>query len=152
MYPGFNEKYEYFSLPSADDLFGDLTPESLESLNKIKQTKRLRKGMCLFSPGDSPGGIYLLREGRAQLLLNVGSSGEHFARLIEPNVLLGLTETFAGQPFETRAETITPCLFEFIERADFVQFLQEEPQVCFRLAQVLALNLQKTYRFFSSIN
>jgi hypothetical protein len=51
MFPGFNEKYEYFSLPSADHLFGDLTPDSLESLNKLKQTKRLRKNSYLSAIG-----------------------------------------------------------------------------------------------------
>ncbi len=152
MFEAIRVKIKYFYLPSADDLFCDLTPESLASLEKIKQIKRLRKEARVFSTGDLPVGIYMLREGRAQLHLNDESKEERIARLIEPNAIFGLTEAFANLPYETDAETITPCLCEFIERADFIYFLQNEPEVCFRLARLLALNLQKADRLFSSIN
>ena len=152
MFQRFNEKSENFYPLSADQLFGDLMPKSLELLNKIKQTKRLRKKICLFSIGDLPRAIYLLREGRVQLLSSDKSNNENFTRLIEPNEIFGLTESFANLPYESCAETITPCVCDFIERSDFIHFLMNEPKVCFRLAQLLALSFQKNYRIFSSKN
>ena len=145
-------KLGFFNLPSADDLFCDLTPKSLAALDKIKQIKRFRKDACLFSKGDPPRGIYRLCAGRAQLLLDDGAKDEHLARLIEPNEIFGLIEVFSNLPYEAEAKTITPCLCEFIEREDFILFLMNEPENCFRLARLLALRFQQSYRLFSLIN
>ena len=150
MFQGLNVKSGYFHLLSADQLFRDLTPKSLALLGKLKQTKNFRKGTCLFSRGDPARGIYLLRKGQAQLVFGDEAKDMPAACLIAPNELFGLTESFADLPYETRAETITACLCDFFEREDFIRFLQAEPQICFRLAQLLAASLQKNFRLFSS--
>jgi CRP-like cAMP-binding protein len=146
----YKVKSDYFFPLFADNLFCDLTPDSLKSLDKIKQTKRFQKGDCFFSEGDMPNFIYLLREGKAQLLLNDKLKDINTARLIEPDEIFGLTETIVNQPFETGAKTITSCVCECIGREDFIRFLQDEPEVSFRLTHLLALNLQKSYRFSST--
>jgi CRP-like cAMP-binding protein len=144
---------EYFFPLFADKLFCDLSPESLKSLNKIKETKQFRKGFRFFSGEEMPHCIYILREGKVQLLLNDKSKDLQLARLIEPNEIFGLTEIIADLPYEMNAETITLCTCECFEREDFIRFLFSEPEVCFRLVKLLSLNLQKSYELlFSSIN
>jgi CRP-like cAMP-binding protein len=147
----YKVKSEYFFPLFADNLFCDLTTKSLKSLDTIKHTKRFQKGVCFFSRGDMPNFIYLLREGKAELLLNDKLNDINIARLIEPDEIFGLTETIVNLPYETGAQTITSCICECIGREDFIRFLQDAPEVCFRLTHLLALNLQKSYRF-SSIN
>ena len=145
----YKAKSEYFFPLLADQLFCDLTPKSLKSFDKIKQTKRFEKGICFFSRGDMPHFIYLLREGEAELLLNDELKNINIARLIEPNEIFGLTEAIVNLAYETDAKTITSCVCECIGRDDFIHFLEGEPKVCFRLLQLLGLNLQKSYqRFF----
>ena len=149
MFPEHKLRSEYFFPLFADDLFCDLTPKSLKSLDKIKQTKQFEKDVCFFSSGEIPRCFYILRKGKAQLLLN----DIHIVRLIEPNEILGLTVMIADMPCETDAETITPCICEFIKREDFIRFLRNEPEVSFRLVRMLGLHLQKNRQlFFSSIN
>ena len=142
-------KSAYFFPLLADDLFCDLTPGSLASLDRIKQTKRFAKNTCFFARDDTPRRIYLLRRGKAQLLLNEDSKNISFGRLIEPNEIFGLTETIANLPYETEAKTITACTCECIGRRDFIRFLKDEPEICFRLVRLLGTNLQKS---FSLIN
>lgn len=129
-------------------MFGDLTPPSLDLLEKIKQARRLGKGARFFSRGDRPRGFFLLREGRAQLIFRDYPKGKRIARLIAPNELFGLTEALAELPYETAAETLTPCLCEFIERGDFIGFLRNEPRLCFRLGRFLALRFHQNFRHF----
>lgn len=134
-----------YSFPlSADSLFCDLSPKSLEFLNSLKRTKRFRKSAVVYAAGEMPRCIYVLLKGRLQLRLNNSS----VVQLIEPFGIFGLTETIANVPYETNAETITSCLCEYIKREDFIRFLQDEPEICFRLTQRLALNLQKTINSF----
>lgn len=132
---------------AADGLFGDLPPKALESLARVKRNKRIPKGVVLFARGEMPRGIYMLVKGAAQLTANAELNNSHIVRSVEPNEVLGLTETIAGLPYKLLVKTNSPCVFEFIERQDFIQFLRREPDVCFRLLRMLGLNLQKTYRF-----
>lgn len=131
----------------ADNLFFDLAPKALESLTSIKQAKQFEKNSVIFSIGAVPSGICVLLEGEARLISNANANA---VRQVAPNEILGLTEAFSNLPYELRAETITTCRLEFIERGDFISFLHQEPQICFRLAHSLGSNLQKSYRNFSS--
>jgi CRP-like cAMP-binding protein len=90
--------------------------------------------------------IYLLVKGKVQLLLN----GKDVIQFIEPDEIFGLTEAIANLPYEMNAETSSTCLCECIGREEFIRFLQTEPEVCFRLVQMLGLNLQKSYQLFIS--
>lgn len=137
-----------YSFPlSADSLFSDLSPKSLEFLNSLKKTKRFRKGAVVYTAGEMPSGFYLLLKGRIQLQSNDLCA----IHSIEPSVIFGLTETIADVPYEINAETLTPCVCEYIGREDFIRFLRDEPELSFRLLRQLALNLQKNCQtLFSS--
>lgn len=144
---------EYLFPLLTDNLFCDLTPKSRKSLDKIKQTKRFEKGVCFFSRGEMPCCVYLMREGIGQLLLNNAVKDIKIARLIFPNEIFGLTEAIAELPYETKAEALTTCVCECIGQSDFISFLCDEPEVCFRLARQLGSHLQKRHELFvSSIN
>jgi CRP-like cAMP-binding protein len=143
-------KSEYFFPLLADNLFCNLTRRSRQSLNKIKRTKRFEKGAPLFSSGEMPCCVFLLREGAAELILNSQSKNIRITRSIIPNELFGLTEALADLPYENNALSITTCVCECIGRADFIRFLKEEPRICFRLLQLLGLSLRKRQQIFLS--
>ena len=143
-------KSEYFFPLSADNLFCNLTRRSRQSLNKIKRTKRFEKGAPLFSRGEMPCCVFLLRRGAAQLILSSQPKHIQITRSIMPNEIFGLTEALADLPYENNAQTITPCVCECIGRADFIRFLQEEPRICFQLLQLLGSSLRKRQQIFPS--
>jgi CRP-like cAMP-binding protein len=133
---------------SADSLFCALSPKALQTLNRIKQKKHFRKDIFISTTGDMPRGVYVLFQGQAQLNINIESNEKNIIRLAELHEIIGLTETLTSLPSETNVLTITPCIFEFIESDAFFHFLHDEPEVCFRLVQLLGLNLQKSYKLF----
>ncbi|MEP6900482.1 MAG: Crp/Fnr family transcriptional regulator [Actinomycetota bacterium] len=142
---------EYFfgNVFSADSLFCDLSPKIAQSLTAIKQKKRFTKNEIVFASGELPGCIFFLLMGEAQMLSSAKLTGKNLVRSIEPDEILGLTEAIANLPYETLLKTVTPCLFECIQSDDFFRFLQNEPEVCFRLLQRLGANLQKVYQLFA---
>lgn len=150
MFLEYKVKFEFFFPLFADNLFCDLTPESLESLDKIKQTKQFQKGRHLFSEGDFPCRIYILRKGKAQILFNDKTNDMIISRLIQCDEILGLTEAILNLPYETETRTATPCIVEYIGRDEFIKFLHSEPDVCFRLLRLSCRNLQKKRRYFPS--
>ena len=93
--------------------------------------------------------IYFLCEGHAELFTNITPPEKNLIRAVEPNEILGLTEAITDLPYETNLKTLTPCLFECIERGDLIRFLQTEPEVCFCLLQLLSANIQKFYQFLA---
>jgi len=142
---------EYFfgNAFSADLLFCDLSPRTGQFLTAIKQKKLFKKDEIVFANRQMPCCVYFLREGKAELSTNLTPPENNLVRAVEPNEILGLTEAIGGLPYETSVKTLTPCLFECIERADFIGFLQTEPEVCFRLLHLLGTNLQKFYQFLA---
>ncbi len=137
----------FFSL-SADKLFCQSAPESLESLAAIKQTKCFDKDVVVSAAGDVPRFVYILSKGQAQLSLD---SHSDLARLVKPNEIFGLIEMMANSSYKMNLETITPCVFEIIEKSDFTNFLHNEPEICLRLVKSLGSNLQKSQHFLCSI-
>ena len=142
---------EYLFPLLADNLFCDLTPKTRASFNRIKRTKQFLKGESLFSASDSPCGISVLREGQAKLSLNYKSLDMLIVRPVETGELLGLTDAIADLPYKLEVRTTTNCIFECVRREDFIRFIHDEPEVCFRLLQMLAESLQKSYKIFLQI-
>ena len=136
-------KFQYSFPLRAEGVFCDLSPETLESLAAIKQTKRFRKHSRLFTAGDMPCCIYRLVSGRARLFIKDASNNKRVIRFIAQDEIFGLTEAIANIPYETNAETVTACLCECFGREDFIRFLHDEPQICFRLVKLLGSNLQR---------
>jgi CRP-like cAMP-binding protein len=128
----------------AGDLFGELSPESQTSLSGIKRELEFAENEIIWEYGKMPCCIYILVEGEAEILYR----GVQSVHRIKQNEILGVTEAISNLPYEISIKTDTPCRFECIRRDDFIEFLQTESEICFRLLQRLGVNLQKFYRLF----
>lgn len=140
------EKSIYGHLLSANCLFCDLSSEALESLARIKNMIQFQKDVFIFTRGEIPSCVYILLEGQARML----SEDDKPLRLVKPDEIMGLTEMIGDLPCQVDVETITPCVCESINEEDFIAFLKDQPEVCFRLAQLLGLNVQKRYKTLCS--
>jgi CRP/FNR family transcriptional regulator len=58
-------------------------------------------------------------------------------KLAEAGEILGLSATISGRPYEVTAETIDPCQITFVKREDFLQFLKDDVETCFKVAEQL---------------
>jgi hypothetical protein len=59
-------------------------------------------------------------------------------KLAEPGEVLGLSATISGKPYEVTAETIDPCQVNFVKRDDFLHFLKDDVEACFKVAEQLS--------------
>ncbi len=122
----------------ADRVFCDLPPSSLQSFQNIKYTTAYPEGAVLFVEGQEPRGIFVVCKGGVKLSISAANGKTVIVKIVEPGEVLGLSATVSGRPYEATAETIDPCLVNFVKREDFLRFLKEDVQVCFKVAEQLS--------------
>jgi CRP/FNR family transcriptional regulator, cyclic AMP receptor protein len=110
---------------------------------KASSTRPPILGERLFVQGQLPRGIFVLCKGSAKLAINSPSGGAVIVKLVEPGEVLGLSGTISGKPHEVTAETIDPCQVNFVKRDDFLRFLEDDAEVCFKVAEQLSEKYHK---------
>ena len=132
----------------ADELFRDLAPRSVATLRKIRKAERFSKNDTVLAAGDLPKCIYILSSGQARMTLTNGIDRVTKLRLVKTDEILGLNEMFGNSFCQMNVETITPCVFHCLRRNDFMNFLDREPAICYRLLRTLAGSIQSGYERF----
>jgi CRP/FNR family transcriptional regulator, cyclic AMP receptor protein len=122
----------------AEHIFCDLPPTALHSFEAIKYATAYPKGAVLFVEGQAPRGIFVLCKGRVKLSICSTDGKTLILKIAEPGEVLGLSATVSGKTYELTAETIDPCQVNFVKREDFLRFLKEHADACFRVAEQLS--------------
>ena len=126
----------------AHRIFCDLPATALQTLENIKYAAAYPEGAVLFLEGQMPRGIFVLCKGTVKLSINSPGGRTMIVELAEPGEVLGLSATISGKPYEVTAETIDPCQVNFVKRDDFLRFLKEDVQACFKVAEQLSEKYQ----------
>ena len=121
----------------ADRIFCDLPPSALQAFENIKFATAYPQGAVLFVEGQMPRGIFVLCKGSVKLSINSPNGRTMIVKLAEPGEVLGLSATISGKPYEVTAETIDPCQINFVKREDFLKFLKDDVEACFKVAEQL---------------
>jgi CRP/FNR family transcriptional regulator len=122
----------------AEHIFCDLPATALHAFEAIKYATAYPKGAVLFVEGQSPRGIFVLCKGRVKLSICSTDGKTLILKIAEPGEVLGLSATVSGKTYELTAETIDPCQVNFVKREDFLRFLKEHADACFRVAEQLS--------------
>ncbi len=128
----------------ADRIFCDLSPTALQGFERIKYATAYPKGAVLFIEGQAPRGIFVLCKGPVKLSLSTRDGKTLILKIVEPGEVLGLSATVSGKPYELTAQTIDPCQVSFVKREDFLRFLKENSDACFKVAEQLSLKYNNT--------
>jgi CRP/FNR family transcriptional regulator len=121
-----------------DRIFCDLPADALQAFENIKYATAYPQGAVLFVEGQLPRGIFVLCKGSVKLSINSPSGRTVIVKLAEPGEVLGLSATISGKPYEVTAETLDPCQVNFVKRDDFLHFLKDDVEACFKVAEQLS--------------
>src|SRR5437764_12719760 len=119
-------------------IFCDLTTHARQAFESIKYATAYPKSAVLFVEGQAPRGIFVLCKGRVKLPICATDGKTLILKIAEPGEVLGLSATVSGKPYELTAETIDPCQVNFVKREDFLRFLKEHGDACFKVAEQLS--------------
>jgi CRP/FNR family cyclic AMP-dependent transcriptional regulator len=118
--------------------FCDLPPAALQAFEGIKYATAYPRGAVLFVQGQLPRGIFVLCKGSAKLAIDSPSGATVIVKVAEPGEVLGLSASISGKPYQVTAETVDPCQVNFVKRDDFLHFLKDDADVCFKVAEQLS--------------
>ena len=120
-----------------DRVFCDLPPAALQNFENIKFATAYPQGAVLFVEGQLPRGIFVICKGSVKLSINSPNGRTMIVKLAEAGEVLGMSATISGKPYEVTAETIDPCQVNFVKREDFLKFLRDDVDACFKVAEQL---------------
>ncbi len=129
----------------SESFFCNLSKDGLQAFESIKLTTLYPKGAVLFVEGQTPRGVYMLCQGRVKLSVCSADGKMLILRVSEPGEILGLSATVSDLLYKATAETVEPCQINFIRKDDFLRFLREHGEACFRVAQHLSQNYHTAY-------
>lgn len=126
-------------------LFCNLSSPALSELDSMRQTSMYPAGAVLFMEGEPVRGLYVLCSGRVKLTASSPQGRSVIIRVANAGEVLGLSGTISDMTYVASAETLEPTQVNFLPRADFLRFLQRQPEVSFRVAQHLSMELRRAY-------
>lgn len=125
-------------------IFCDLGTTALQAFERIKIAGTYPKDAVLFLEGQAPCGIFVLCRGQVRLSICTGDGKRFVLRHSQPSDVLGLSATVSGKPYEFTAEAVEQCQINFVKREDFIRFLKDNADACFKATEQLSLNYSHT--------
>ena len=135
----------------SDNFFCDLSQESLEAFNQVKHAAVFPEGAVIFVEGQTPRGIFMLCQGQAKLSTASRDGRTLILRIAKPGEILGLHAVVTGKPYEATVEAMRPCQLNFVNREDFLRFLQGHGDACLRAAEHVSRECRDAYDVVRSI-
>ncbi len=115
-----------------------LPPLTLTGLRAIQTTKVYPKGFEFYLEGQSPLGIYILYNGRADLSVTDAHGRQLVLGSALPGDILGLSAVISGKYYEETAVAAVPSQTGFVKSQEFLGFLRQHPEAAFWVVQLLS--------------
>ena len=115
-----------------------LPPLALTGLKAIQTTKVCPKGFEFYLEGQSPLGIYILYNGRADLSVTDSHGRQLVLGSALPGDVLGLSAVISGKYYEETAVAAVPSQTGFVRSQEFLGFLRQHPEAAFWVVQLLS--------------
>jgi CRP/FNR family transcriptional regulator len=137
--------------PIGQNFLPGLSEPSIRAINQISHVRKRPKGTILFFEGDTASGVYVLFEGRANVLTANTEGKTMIFRVALPGDVLGLNSVLAGTSQAVTVETLQACRFAFIASEDFLKFVKEHIDACLYFAQRLGRDCHSAYDVIRSM-
>jgi CRP-like cAMP-binding protein len=104
------------------------------------------QGTTLFRQGDAPVGLFILKSGEANLLMETRVGKPVMCVHAEAGTLLGLPGIIANEPYTMTALVRGGSEVRFVTTGDFEDLIQAEPSLYPMVLKVLAAEVRAARR------
>lgn len=126
-------------------IFSSLDDKSMDLVFKKVRHKEFLKGEEIFSPYDKDQSLYIVHTGAIKLYRISEGGKEQVYRILNPGDFIGQWSLFSEDSYhENYAIALKKTLMCRISRKDFLQILQDYPQVSLKIMETLALRLEES--------
>ena len=124
--------------------------ELCEEIEKWSTPVLKRAGELLFQQGEGPGCAFFLKTGEIGLTLRV-SGGAVWGVRAKAGSLVGLPAVVVNEPYSMTAKAIQDSQICQLSRNDFQRLMQQNPQFCCSVLQILAAEVHAARRALSTL-
>jgi CRP-like cAMP-binding protein len=123
--------------------------ELIQALQACSQPIPCVESGTLFSQGDVPKWLYILRSGEAALVMRSASDRVVMCVNVGAGSLLGLPGIIGNQPYTMTAMVKKGSEVEIVTRSDFEQLIQAKPSLYPKVLKVLAAEIRNARQALS---
>jgi CRP-like cAMP-binding protein len=115
--------------------------ELIEALQRRAKPVALGSNRIIFRQGDAPIGVFILTKGTTRLTRRLEGKEVLTAR-VGAGSLLGVPAVIGAKPYSLTAEATKGAELSLLTTEYFVHLMHTEPELSFRLLQVLAAEVR----------
>jgi len=125
------------------NIFKNLEQSSMEELQKITTMQNISKSQPIYFPQEPSKAIYFLKEGRVKLTRMSNDGKEMILGLVNKGEVFGemaFLDEGERKDFATAMDEVLVCA---INKEDFKQFVERNPELNLRLTKLIGLKMRK---------
>jgi CRP/FNR family transcriptional regulator len=126
--------------------FCQLSGDLLRSFEANSHLTSYPGGAVLFVEGQMPRGAFVLCSGKIKITTTSKEGKVLILRVAEAGDVVGLSAVISGETYEIAAETLGPCLVNFVEREGLLRLIERSGELGLRSALALSREFQDAYR------
>jgi CRP-like cAMP-binding protein len=125
--------------------------ELIQALEKHSTAIACDDDRVLFHQGEIPVGLYILDQGETTLTMTAPSGEQIISIQVQAGSLLGLSGLVSDAPYTLSAVARGGAHLSFVPRDEFSSLMQTEPQLAFKMLEVLAAELRAARRALTNL-
>jgi CRP/FNR family transcriptional regulator len=123
-----------------------LSTDLTHSFSSFSHMTTYPGGAILFVEGQMPRGAYVLCSGKVKLSTTSKEGKVLVLKVVQPGEVIGLSAMISGEAYEVTAETVGPCLVNFVEREGLLRLMERSGELGLRSALAVSREFQSAYR------
>jgi len=128
--------FKYWYLSNTSLLF-KVALEDIDWLSKVTHLEKLEKGDVVYLPGEQAERIFILKQGRVRISRLSPEGKQLTLAILEPGTLFGEMALLEEPAYENIAEALDETWLCWIQKADFLYFMQKHPQLNYRIMKLV---------------
>jgi CRP/FNR family transcriptional regulator, cyclic AMP receptor protein len=126
------------------DLFQSLGEPEIEAIAARAVPRRVNRGTAILRRGDPNSGMIVVMAGRARVSVVSEDGKEVTLTVLGPGQVLGEMSLLDGEASSADVTAQEDCVLLVIERAQFLNLLRQNSELCLHLMALLTRRLRQT--------
>ena len=118
-------------------LLEPLSEQQHEELAQVAELLRLAPGQILFRQDDAGDSLYVIRKGKAEILVRGNSGGESLVATLEAGEVFGEMSALTGQPRTATVRAGSPLTLVVIDKGDLQRLIDSDPKVLEKISEMI---------------
>ena len=125
------------------NIFKDLKDESMQELSRITSMQDIPKNQPIYFPQEPSNSIFFLKKGRVKLTRTSSDGKEMILALVNMGEVFGEMAFFDEGERNEFATALDDCLVCAINKNEFKEFVDKNPELNLRITKLIGLKLKK---------